>query len=95
MSVEERVKAEPCVGAFRECLVDGNAEQIQRERKIKRRALAISIVLQSVGLAVLVTAPLFAKPADLVSRIITPTPPYRSAPAPRHERIVRLVQPTA
>lgn len=78
MSVEIQWKAEPCPGALNGCLVDGNPEQIARQRKIKRRAIGISIVLQSAGLAALVIAPLFAKPAELSSRVTTPIPPYRS-----------------
>src|SRR5260221_14638596 len=77
MSFEERVKAEPCAGAFRDCLVDGNSEQTARQRTIKRRALAISISLQTAGLAVLGIAPLFAKPAELPLGTLPPMPSYR------------------
>jgi len=83
MSNGERVKAELCAGTFSGCLVEGDAEQNARERKIKRRAIGISIVLQSVALAVFVIAPLFAKPAELTGRIVMPIPPYRNSPAPR------------
>ena len=83
MSSEERVEAEPCAGSFRGCLVEGDAEQNARERKIKRRAIVVSIVLQSTALAVFVVAPLFAKPAELTERIVVPVPPYRNSPAPR------------
>jgi protein TonB len=40
-------------------------------------------VLQSAGLAVLVIAPLFAKPAQLVERIMVPVPPYSHRATPR------------
>jgi len=93
MSIKEGVKAEPCAGAFRDCLVDGNSEQTARQRKIKRRALALSISLQTVGLAALVIAPLFAKPPELVGRNAMPIPPYRPAPAPKRERIFRPIEP--
>ncbi len=83
MSSEERVKAELCAGSFSGCLVEGDAEQNARERKIKRRAIVISIVLQSTALAVFVIAPLFAKTAELTERIVVPVPPYRNSPAPR------------
>ncbi len=82
MSFEERVKAEPCASAFRDCLVDGNSEH----------ALAISISLQTAGLAVLVLAPLLAKPAELAMRIVPPMPIYRSQPV--HHVISDPVQPT-
>jgi periplasmic protein TonB len=83
MSSEERVKAEPCVGGFSACLVDGDAAERARERKIKRRAIGISVVLESAGLAVLVIAPLFAKTAQLNERVVLPVPPYRNVPVQR------------
>ncbi len=83
MSSEEPVQAEPCAGTFSGCLVEGDAEQNARERKIKRRAVGISIALQSAALAVFVIAPLFAKPAELTGKIVVPIPPYRNRPAPR------------
>lgn len=84
MSCEERVKAEPRASAFGACLVDGDAATADRERKLKRRAIVISVVLQTMGLAVLVIAPLFAKPAELNERIFVPVPAYRHNAAPRH-----------
>lgn len=81
MSNDERVKAEPFSG----CLVEGDVEATARERKIKRRAVAISIALQTTVLAALVIAPLFAKPAALVERVATPIPPYGHNTV-RHER---------
>ncbi len=71
MSSEERVKAEPCAGTA-----------TARERKTKRRAVALSIALQTAGLAALVIAPLFAKPTELVERVATPIPPYSHSAAP-------------
>ncbi len=84
MSSEERMKAEPCPGTFSGCLVDGDAAKSARERKTKRRAVVISIVVQTAGLAALVIAPLLAKPAVMAERIAVPIPPYRSAHAQRH-----------
>ncbi len=83
MSSEERVKAELCARSFSACLVEGDAEENARERKIKRRAVGISVVVQSAALAVFVIAPLFAKPAELVEKMVVPIPPYRNSPAPR------------
>jgi periplasmic protein TonB len=89
MSSEERVKAELSAGTFSGCLVEGDAEENARVRKSKRRAIIISIVLQSVALAMFVIAPLFAKP-ELTRRVVMPIPPYRNSPAPRQP-----AQPTA
>jgi protein TonB len=72
--------------------VEGDAEATARERKIKRRAVAISIALQTAGLAALVIAPLFAKPAELVERVATPIPPYKHTAA-RNDNVVRPERP--
>ena len=84
MSSEERVKAELCAGSFSGCLVAGDAEENARERKIKRRAVGISVVVQSAALAVLVIAPLFAKPAELLGPNVVPIPPYAHHAAQQH-----------
>lgn len=101
MSSEKRVKAEPCAGTFSGCLVDGDAETTVRERKIKRRAVAISTTLQTAGLAALLIAPLFAKPAALVERVAMPIPPYghpvrreRATPTPQKPTQVCVICPT-
>ncbi len=84
MSSEELIKAQPGAGSFGGCLVEGDAEQNARERKIKRRAVGISVALQSAALAVFVIAPLFAKPAELVGRNVVPIPPYAHHAAQSH-----------
>jgi TonB family protein len=83
MSSEEPVKAELCAGSFSGCLGEGDGDESARERKIKRRAVGISVVVQSAALAVFVIAPLFAKPAELTGKIVVPIPPYRNSPTPR------------
>jgi protein TonB len=80
MSSEERLTAELCADTFHGCLVEGDAEERAREKKIKRRAIVISIVLQTAGLALLIMAPLLAKPAVLTERIVMPVPPYSHRP---------------
>src|SRR5437879_3612628 len=64
------------LGSLSGCLVDGDAEQRTRERRVKRRALAISILLQSAVLAALVLVPLFGKAERISLTIVTPIPPY-------------------
>jgi periplasmic protein TonB len=63
------------------CLVDGDSEQLKRERKIRRRALAISISLQAFALAAILLVPLLGKPA-VISWNVVPVPPYYSRPTP-------------
>jgi protein TonB len=80
---KETGKVEPGPGNFGGCLVEGSAEEKKRGKKTKRRAIAISIALQSLGLTALVIAPMLAKPAELAVLTTTPIPPYSSRPAPR------------
>jgi protein TonB len=66
------------LGSLSGCLVDGDAEQRTRQRQVRRRALAISILLQSAVLAALILVPLFGKAERINLTIITPVPPYSS-----------------
>jgi periplasmic protein TonB len=73
------------------CLVDGDSEQLKRERKIRRRALAISISLQAFALAAILLMPLLGKPA-VISWNVVPVPPYYRRPTPPHVDIVQVVR---
>jgi TonB family protein len=64
------------LGSLSACLVDGNAEQRRREGRVRRRALAISILVQSVVLAALIFVPLFSKAERISLTITTPLVPY-------------------
>jgi protein TonB len=79
MSEEKKIAAGP--GNFGQCLVEGSAEDNGCGRKSKRRAIAISSVVQSASLVALVIAPMLAKPAEIKTTSSTPIPPYRSRPA--------------
>jgi TonB family protein len=72
------------LGSLSGCLVDGDVEQRQRERCVRRRALAISIVLQTAALTVLVLVPLFAKTERIVMKGFVPMPPYGRPSSPAH-----------
>ena len=67
---------EESLGSLSGCLVDGDAEQRTRESRVRRRALAISILLQSAILAALMLVPLFGKAERITLTIVTPMPPY-------------------
>jgi len=69
---------EASLGSLSGCLVDGDSQQRARERRVKRRALAISILLQSAVLAAIVLVPLFGKAERISLTIVTPIPPYSS-----------------
>jgi protein TonB len=64
------------LGSLSGCLVDGDAEQRTRHRRVKRRALAISIFLQSAVLAALILLPLLSKAERISPKIVTPMPPF-------------------
>jgi periplasmic protein TonB len=92
MSVKPRPVRGDSVGSLKGCLVEGDPEQRQRERGVRRRALAISITAQSAALAALILVPLLGKPARIALANVVPLPPYsayregRRAPDPTEPR---------
>lgn len=70
------VSSEGGLGSLRGCLVEGNAEQQARERRVRRHALVISVLLQSAVLTVLFLIPLLSKAERISLNIVTPIPPY-------------------
>jgi TonB family protein len=77
---------EDSLGSLSGCLVDGDAEQRTRERRVKRRALAISVALQCAVLTVLVLVPLFAKTERIATKGYVPLPPYGHRGSPQRDR---------
>ena len=73
---ENAARSEVGLGNFGECLVGGSPEEQARRRKIKRRAIAVSVALQTVALGALVIAPMLAKPAEIRTVTAMPIPPY-------------------
>jgi periplasmic protein TonB len=87
MAVERSSNAEENLGSLRGCLVEGDAEQRKRQRSVRRRALLVSVLLQSAVLIAVALIPLFAKPAKLVQAYM-PVPFYSQArPRPTHPEI--------
>jgi protein TonB len=64
------------LGSLRGCLVEGDAEQRNRERRVRRRALVISVLVQSAVLALLVLVQLFGKTERISAKDFVPIPPY-------------------
>jgi protein TonB len=77
MSLDPKSAPRQNLGSLQSCLVEGDPEQRARERRVRRKALITSVLLQAGVLAALILVPLFAKPAHLVMAIATPIPPYR------------------
>jgi TonB family protein len=81
------------LGVLNGCLVDGDPEQETRQRKIRRRALILSVALQGLVIAAIVLLPLFGKPGRIALANVTPLPPYYSRPAPRPAKDVQPRRP--
>lgn len=67
---------ERSLGSLGVCLVEGNPEQRRRERRLRHRALVLSILIQASVLAALVLLPWFGKTEHLALAVATPVPPY-------------------
>src|SRR6202048_1501498 len=72
------------LGSLNSCLVEGDFTQQQRARKIRRRALGISILLQTIFVAGLILFPLLSRGERIELKNVTPIPPYTPYGHPSH-----------
>ena len=80
-------------GFLKSCLVEGDPAQERRARKVKRRALALSILFQFAFLAALVLYPLLGKGERISLKDMTPVPPYAPFHGDRHQNINHRQRP--
>jgi protein TonB len=79
MSLEvQRVSrvSDDAFGSLSSCLVEGDPQSEKPARRIKQRAVAISIVLQCLALVALILFPLLSKGERISLKNATPIPPY-------------------
>lgn len=79
-------------GSLDGCMLSGDPEQSNRERRIRRWSLGTSVALQAVLITAMVIAPLLAKTEQITYRV-TPLPPYAGQPKASQRRVPRHSQP--
>ena len=77
-------------GSLRSCLVEGDPLSEKRARRVKQRAVAVSIVLQTLALTALVLFPLLSKGERITLKETPILPPY---PSMGHQRAAGTPRP--
>jgi len=62
--------------SLRACLVDGDADQLQRARRTRRRSLLLSVLVQIGIVAALILIPILSKTPRIALANVMPVPPY-------------------
>src|ERR1700736_2683969 len=66
------------------CLVDGDADQLHRARRTRRRSLLLSVLVQIGILAALILIPVLSKTPRIALASVMPVPPYHRATTTDH-----------
>lgn len=83
-NAKEIPEQENDLGSLRSCLVEGDPAQITRNRRLRRRSLLLSVILQFAVLTALILVPLLSKTERLPVGIVMPMPPYHRPSSPTH-----------
>jgi periplasmic protein TonB len=74
------------LGSLSECLVDNDPAVRVRARRLRSKALVLSVALEALILAALLLWPLIAPGVLTAHYIVTPAPPYAGGGAAHHQR---------
>jgi protein TonB len=74
------------LGSLSECLVDNDPAARVRARRLRSKALALSVALEALVVAALFLWPLISPGALTAHYIVTPAPPYSGGGAAHHEQ---------
>jgi protein TonB len=66
------------------CLVDGDADQLHRARRTRRRSLLLSVLVQIAILAALILIPMLSRTPGIALANVMPVPPYYHATTSEH-----------
>jgi hypothetical protein len=95
MSDESTGVPETVLGSLSACLVEGDSEQRRGALKVRRRAIFLSVVLQSAALTAIVVFPLLGKGERLPVKIFAETPPFRLGTNHHHTATRQRVEHSA
>jgi protein TonB len=74
------------LGSLSECMVDNDPAVRVRARRLRSKALVLSVALEALILAALLVWPLISPGALTAHYIVTPAPPYSGGGAAHHEQ---------
>ncbi|MGA8144422.1 MAG: energy transducer TonB [Candidatus Acidiferrales bacterium] len=84
------------LGGLSQCLVDSDSDARSRSRRLRGKALVLSIVFEAALLAAIILWPLFSPGVLATQYIVTPTPPYSGGGgAANHSHAMRHHSPAS